>query len=931
MTGRWLAIVVMMAASPVSAGETVLFAPAPAWVKPAPPIDIAKLDPVSPVLLMLDNQARVEGGQVWAYTDYATRAATEGVLGQIGTVQLPWQPAMGDLIVHKAEILRGPQRIDLLKEGATFQVLRREQQLDQRILDGVLTATMQVPGLQVGDVLHIQTSTTRRDPTLRGNSQVVLGTIAAPARVGFARARIVWPRRETVAWRGYADGLTLAPVDEGDDRVLTVALPLPKPADIPADAPARFQPLPFVEVSSFADWAQVASVMGPLYATEGLIAAGGPLEVEAARIARAESDPVRRAAAALQLVQDKLRYQLMGMETGNYVPQPPALSWSVRYGDCKAKTLMLLALLHKLGIEAEPVLANLRMGDALARRLPSMGAFDHIFVRATIGGRSYWLDGTDSGSRLADIGDAPALGYVLPVRASGATLEKIVPHAPARPFVTTTIDLDESAGIGLPVPFRAVMTFRGQLAAQFRQGAAQASPEEIDRAVASAVKDSLDDPLVVDRKLSFDDATGTASIEASGITYPAWSNEDGRMKSALDKLVAGMSLSVDRTRAAWRDIPVARGSGARIVSKVRVRLPDDGRGFTLEGDRMLNVRVAEAQIERRIEVAGPLVSIDTQVATDGRETAAADLPGARAQLALAQARKPMLVAPAGTPPLWQRVGDAGQLRRFAPLLAVYARQIATKPDKADSFTDRAWFYERIYARNEAIADLTRAVAISPEVGTYLRRASLYWQVRQDAKALADAEEAVRLDPGSNDALMSATQLQAEAGERTAAIARLDARIAAGGDGLAQLLAAKATRQADAGDREGALATLDAAIKRYPGKAGLLNARCWLKATLNFALDTALKDCSKAIEMMDSPEPALDSRALVYLRLGRPADALADLDAVLDRVPDQAGSLYLRGHIRRIGGEAASAATDMAGAHRISPRIDDDYKRWGLGG
>ena len=72
-------------------------------------------------------------------------------------------------------------------------------------------------------------------------------------------------------------------------------------------------------------------------------------------------------------------------------------------------------------------------------------------------------------------------------------------------------------------------------------------------------------------------------------------------------------------------------------------------------------------------------------------------------------------------------------------------------------------------------------------------------------------------------------------------------------------------------------------------ADLLNARCWLKGTRNLALDTALRDCTRSIELSENPEHALDSRAMVYFRLNRLEEAVADLDAALDAAPEQAAS------------------------------------------
>jgi tetratricopeptide (TPR) repeat protein len=106
-------------------------------------------------------------------------------------------------------------------------------------------------------------------------------------------------------------------------------------------------------------------------------------------------------------------------------------------------------------------------------------------------------------------------------------------------------------------------------------------------------------------------------------------------------------------------------------------------------------------------------------------------------------------------------------------------------------------------------------------------------------------------------------------------------------------------------------------------------RCWVKGTLNVSLDTALKDCTRAIELGDSAANALDSRAMVYFRLNRLDDALADLNAALDIDPDQAASLYMRGLIRKRMGDAKVGEVDLGAARLMSPTIDRDYSRYGI--
>lgn len=56
-----------------------------------------------------------------------------------------------------------------------------------------------------------------------------------------------------------------------------------------------------------------------------------------------------------------------------------------------------------------------------------------------------------------------------------------------------------------------------------------------------------------------------------------------------------------------------------------------------------------------------------------------------------------------------------------------------------------------------------------------------------------------------------------------------------------------------------------------------------------------------------PAPMLDSRALVYLRMDRPDDALADIEAVLDQSPEMPTILFICAIPRKRAGNAAGFA------------------------
>ena len=925
-----LIAVLLSSASAAHAGTKPVYAPAPGWVKPAPALDPAKLGDDAPVYVILDRQQRVQDGQLWNYVDTATRVASPQVLTQLGTITLPWMPDKGDLIIHRVEIIRGGEHIDLLKGGDPFTVLRREQQLERLQLDGMLTATMPVGGLRVGDVLRLTFSTTEKDATLGGNVQAFASLVADPFRVQFARERLIWPDGTNLHYKIRGDKITPTVTDSGGYHELVINEPVAKQPDMPDDAPPRYKQGIAIEATTFDSWQAISKVMAPLYATDGAIAPGSPLAAEVAKIEKATTDPTRRTALALSLVQDKVRYLFKGMDNGNYVPQKPADTWQLRYGDCKAKTVLLLAILRAMGIEAEPVLASSQLGDAVPTRLPIPGAFDHVFVHATVAGESLWLDGTSSGSQFADIHDVPPFGNVLPIRPGGADIMKLPVRGNARPQIEMALELDESAGIAFPAPFKASFTMRGPMAQAIRAGAAQASKDDIDKMAAKMAGGMVGtNATVASGALSFDPTGDTATVTATGVAYPDWSREDERYRSTLDKTISGTSFDPDRSRAAWQTIPVATGEPGRVLLTMRIHLPDNAKGFALDGDQTLDTVLDGQHIVRSTKLADGWITVGDDVTSTGQEIAPADIAAERQRVALAQTHLLRVTAPAGYPEAWSQIAAVEKAHGFDPILALYQANITAHPDHADALTDRAWFYDSIYQRQKAIDDLTKAIAIEPKIETYQWRARLYRALGDKDKALADLKTAQTLNPGSQDVITALASLQADRGDKAGALALVQDRIDAGGKDKPQFMEAKANILSRAGDKDGALSTIDSAVAASPGNPELLNDRCWLKGTLNVALDTALKDCTKSMELSDSPAAALDSRAMVYFRMNRMDDALADLNAALEIDPARAPSMYMRGIIRKRTGDAKQGDVDIAAARLMSPQIDEEYGRYGI--
>ncbi|WP_375390695.1 tetratricopeptide repeat protein [uncultured Sphingomonas sp.] len=366
-----------------------------------------------------------------------------------------------------------------------------------------------------------------------------------------------------------------------------------------------------------------------------------------------------------------------------------------------------------------------------------------------------------------------------------------------------------------------------------------------------------------------------------------------------------------------------------MTARMRVELPGDLKAYTLDGDSTVPAPLGATTIRRTVTQAGGAVEAVDQVSATGAEIAPGDVAAMRAKVALAKSRLLTLIAPADLPPRWRLVQDARATGALKTILAAYADAISADPDNVDAYVNRANFLSGIYDWKAALPDLDRAVALAPTADRYLSRATAEQIAGLDAKAFVDLEAAHRLEPASPDDLDQLGRYLIAHGQKDQALALVQEQIDAGGTAKAAMVSRKASLLALAGDRDAALAAVDQAVALKPGDPSLLNERCWLKAQLAIQLDTALKDCTKAIELSDATGAALDSRALVYFRLNRFDDALADLGAALEQNPDQAGSLYLRGIIYSHQNKAADARRDLDAAIFMAPRIATNYKPFGI--
>ncbi|HTW33184.1 MAG TPA: tetratricopeptide repeat protein [Rhizomicrobium sp.] len=117
-----------------------------------------------------------------------------------------------------------------------------------------------------------------------------------------------------------------------------------------------------------------------------------------------------------------------------------------------------------------------------------------------------------------------------------------------------------------------------------------------------------------------------------------------------------------------------------------------------------------------------------------------------------------------------------------------------------------------------------------------------------------------------------------------------------------------------------------ALALAPGDAGAWNARCWTRGLFNRDLKAGLHDCNTALRLAPVNADALDSRGLIYLRLGDPKLAIRNYDAAIAINAKLVTAIYGRGVARLRLGLLQSARRDIALARSLDKGIDQVFYR-----
>ncbi len=353
----------------------------------------------SGVVVLLDEAAHTfdaKGGGVMTQR-LVYRIANESAIDDWGSINAPWAPWYQERPTLQARVITKDGTVHQLDPKAIIEAPSPEESLDIFSDNRVIRAPL--PAVAVGSVVE-QLITYQSKASLYDAASSDIFFFGSFYPVHRARLIVDAPADLPLQFINQSRVEQKKEVANGRQRVVYEGGPFAPKEDMEWGLPFDVAPLPWVGVSNASSWSDLATRYSAIVDKQ---LANAGLEKQVREALGKTTDRREMVAKALAWIQSRVRYAGVEVGESSVVPRTPQTVLSNRYGDCKDKATLLVAMLRQAGLEAH--VALLRAGEDfdVPRDLPGLGMFNHAIVVVGSGADQIWVDPTDEFARAGEL------------------------------------------------------------------------------------------------------------------------------------------------------------------------------------------------------------------------------------------------------------------------------------------------------------------------------------------------------------------------------------------------------------------------------------------------------------------------------------------------------------------------------------------------
>jgi tetratricopeptide (TPR) repeat protein len=375
---------------------------------------------------------------------------------------------------------------------------------------------------------------------------------------------------------------------------------------------------------------------------------------------------------------------------------------------------------------------------------------------------------------------------------------------------------------------------------------------------------------------------------------------------------------LDKGSALGPDVEVKLGMLKGALADALVRVGDRENAPLLYAEAL----VASAGTGGLAWTLGTPEGIDAYIDLQKKTIAALTDSPINSETARALGRFGVAFGVIGADPIWSRYPDKAEVL-FDYAILILSKIVQTSPRNTDQLELSLWrAYDRIAQirrdqnnRDGALKSNNEALILAKALADR-RPQSVEWIVSLSTsqirlgQVLAQTGD-IRALTTYRDALVTVKMFAMRADSKSNDVVNAYGNIAR--------MFQQVEQYALAGEAYGELSVIQ------PTDAGVWNNKCWNEAIAGLLQD-ALADCNKSLELRPDNSNALDSRGLIFLKMGEMDRSISDYTAALAIDPRKAYSLQGRGIAKQRKGDTDGANVDLSAANAINPQIGDQFIR-----
>lgn len=339
---------------------------------------------------LLDNQIKVENdGFRTAYSRYIETAINQTGVEDISQLNIDFDPSYQKLVLNSLTVIRDGKRIDKLKD-AKISIFSRETDLEKQIYSGRLTLNVLLDDIQVGDTLDFSYTRQGHNPVYQ-NSFSYLRSINWSVPVYNQNVRVLWGKPSLLKIETRNINPDVKTSQMGNYTEYQVNLQNEDTVNAPSESPYWYNPYGTIYFNEAQNWSDVVDWAEPMYRFGEITA---DIQSIADSIQATTSSPSEQIVLALKYAQEDIRYVGLEMGQNSHMPTAPGETLALKYGDCKDKAALLIAILEAMQLEAFPALVDTDNTKLLAELPAGVNLFNHVIVGLELEGKQIWLDPT---------------------------------------------------------------------------------------------------------------------------------------------------------------------------------------------------------------------------------------------------------------------------------------------------------------------------------------------------------------------------------------------------------------------------------------------------------------------------------------------------------------------------------------------------------